>query len=96
MPMQDAYLQYKNEVFDPNKVTYFKDISLSRDVELRSYSPDPPEWLYDEVRLIVDDITQQIREDVHLDREINNKNYPLPGEIMNATAVDLTAKIKAN
>ncbi|TKY92020.1 MAG: hypothetical protein C5S46_02815 [Candidatus Methanomarinus sp.] len=46
--------------------------------------------------MIVDDITQQIREDVHLDSEINNENYPLPGEIMNATAVDLTAKIKAN
>jgi hypothetical protein len=29
--------------------------------------------LYDEVRLIVDDITQQIGNDVHLDREINNE-----------------------
>jgi hypothetical protein len=94
--LEEAYLQYKSEVFDPNKVTYIKDQSLSGDVELRSYSPDPPEWLYDEVRLIVDDITQQISNDVHLDREINNENYPLPGEIMNATAVDLTAKIKAN
>jgi hypothetical protein len=94
--LEEAYLQYKSEVFDPNKLAYIKDISLSGDVELRRYSPDPPEWLYEEVRLIVDDITQQIREDVHLDREINNENYPLPGEIMNATAVDLTAKIKAN
>jgi hypothetical protein len=94
--LQEAYLQYKNEVFDPNKLAYIKDKSLSGDVELRRYSPDPPEWLYDEVRLIVDDITQQISNDVHLDSEINNENYPLPGEIMNATAVDLTAKIKAN
>jgi hypothetical protein len=94
--LEEAYLQYKNEVYDPNKLAYVKDQSLSGDVELRSYSPDPPEWLYDEVRLVVDDITQQIRNDVHLDREINNENYPLPGEIMNATAVDLTAKIKAN
>jgi hypothetical protein len=94
--LEEAYLQYKSEVFDPNKLAYIKDKSLSGDVELRRYSPDPPEWLYDEVRLIVDDITQQISNDVHLDREINNENYPLPGEIMNATAVDLTAKIKAN
>jgi hypothetical protein len=94
--LEEAYLQYKSEVFDPNKLAYIKDKSLSGDVELRRYSPDPPEWLYDEVRLIVDDITQQIKNDVHLDREINNENYPLPGEIMNATAVDLTAKIKAN
>ncbi|MCD4846061.1 MAG: hypothetical protein K8R25_16405 [Methanosarcinales archaeon] len=94
--LEEAYLQYKNEVYDQNKLVYIKDMGLNGVVELRSYSPDPPEWLYDEVRLIVDDITQQIRNDVHLDREINNKNYPLPGEIMNATAVDLTAKIKAN
>ncbi|KAF5428031.1 hypothetical protein C5S42_03950 [Candidatus Methanomarinus sp.] len=94
--LEESYLQYKSEVFDQNKLAYIKDKSLSGDVELRRYSPDPPEWLYDEVRLIVDDITQQIRNDVHLDREINNENYPLPGEIMNATAVDLTAKIKAN
>ncbi|KAF5425862.1 hypothetical protein C5S42_09365 [Candidatus Methanomarinus sp.] len=94
--LEEAYLQYKSEVFDPNKLVYIKDKSLSGDVELRRYSPDPPEWLYDELRLIVDDITQQIKNDVHLDREINNENYPLPGEIMNATAVDLTAKIKAN
>jgi hypothetical protein len=94
--LEEAYLQYKNEVYDPNKLVYIKDQSLSGDVELRSYSPDPPEWLYDEVRLVVDGITQQISNDVHLDREINNENYPLPGEIMNATAVDLTAKIRAN
>jgi hypothetical protein len=94
--LEESYLQYKSEVFDPNKLAYIKDLSLSGDVELRRYSPDPPEWLYNEVRLIVDDITQQIRNDVHLDSEINNENYPLPGEIMNATAVDLTAKIKAN
>jgi hypothetical protein len=94
--LEEAYLQYKSEVFDPNKLAHIKDRSLSGDVELRRYSPDPPEWLYDEVRLIVDDITQQIKNDVHLDPEINNENYPLPGEIMNATTVDLTAKIKAN
>jgi hypothetical protein len=94
--LEEAYLQYKSEVFDSNKLAYIKDKSLSGDVELRRYSPDPPEWLYDEVRLIVDDITQQIKNDVHLDPEINNENYPLPGEIMNVTAADLTAKIKAN
>ncbi|KAF5425686.1 MAG: hypothetical protein C5S41_03625, partial [Candidatus Methanomarinus sp.] len=94
--LEEAYLQYKSEVFDPNKLAYIKDKSLSGDVELRRYSLDPPEWLYEEVRLIVDDITHQIKNDVHIDPEINNENYPLPGEIMNATAVDLTAKIKAN
>jgi hypothetical protein len=94
--LEEAYLQYKSEVFDPNKLGYIKDRGLSGEIELRRYSPDPPEWVYSEARLAVDEISLQIKNDVHLDQQINYENYPNPADAMSATALDLVPKIKVN
>jgi hypothetical protein len=94
--LEEAYLQYKSEVYDPNKLAYIKDRSLSEEIELRRYSPDPPDWVYSEARLAVDEISREIKNDVHLDQQINYENYPNPADAMSATALDLVPKIKAN
>jgi hypothetical protein len=83
-------------VYDPNKLAYIKDRSLSEEIELRRYSPDPPDWVYSEARLAVDEISREIKNDVHLDQQINYENYPNPADAMSATALDLVPKIKAN
>jgi len=94
--LEEAFFQYKGEVFDPNKLGYIKDRGLSGEIELRRYSPDPPEWVYSEARLAVDEISQEIKNDVHLDQQINYENYPNPADAMSATALDLVPKIEAN
>ena len=47
-----------------------------------------PDWLSGEAQLAVGEITAQIREDVHLDPEINYMKYPNPADAMRATAED--------
>jgi len=43
----------------------------------------------------VDEITQQIRDEIHLDPNINYQTYPNPADAMLAAAADLTQKIEA-
>ncbi|MCD4847457.1 MAG: hypothetical protein K8R76_04625 [Candidatus Aegiribacteria sp.] len=62
----------------------------------RTFDVTPPAWLKGEAKDAVDEINRQIRKDIHLDPDINYMNYPNPADSMRATAVDLTAKIKAN
>jgi hypothetical protein len=74
------------------------------DIDLRTYSsalPEPtsiraPGWLFDEVQDAVDEITRQIRDDVHLDPDINYMTYPVPSDLLTAARDDLISKIEKN
>ncbi|MBW6519084.1 MAG: hypothetical protein K0A89_11370, partial [ANME-2 cluster archaeon] len=50
----------------------------------------------EEAQLAVDKITARIRDDIHLDPDINYMTYPNPADAMRAAAKDLTEKIEAN
>jgi hypothetical protein len=94
--LEEAYDRYKVEVYEPNKVAYIKDRELSGERDMRVYAVVLPDWLAGEAQLAVDEITAQIRDEIHLDPEINYMAYPNPADAMRATAVDLTARIEAN
>jgi hypothetical protein len=86
----------QSETFDSNVKSNVKNMRLDGDNYYpRSFDVTAPGWLETEARYAVDEITEQIRSDVHLSPDINYKSYPNPADAMRATAIDLTNKIKA-
>ncbi|NOR60408.1 MAG: hypothetical protein GQ469_07245, partial [Methanosarcinales archaeon] len=95
--LEEAYDSYKSETFDPNVESNVKNRGLDGDnYDPETFDVTAPGWLEAEVRYAVDEITQQIRSDVHLSPDINYMEYPNPADAMEATAIDLTNKIEAN
>ncbi|MDP3106323.1 MAG: hypothetical protein Q8M95_17155 [Candidatus Methanoperedens sp.] len=102
--LEEAYVRYKSDVFDANKVSNLKNQGLSGDTDARRYSsnsPAPsyiasPGWLQGEAQFAVDEITEAINRDVHLDPEINFMAYPVPSDLLVAARVDLIMKIPRN
>jgi hypothetical protein len=95
--LEEAYNRYKSETFDPNLMANIKNKDLNSDnCEPRTIDVTAPGWLEGEARYAVDEISGQIRSDVHLSPDINYTAYPNPADAMRETALDLTAKIKAN
>jgi len=95
--LEEAYDSYKSKIFDPNMTANVKNKNLNNDnYRPKTFDVTAPEWLKGEAQDAVDEINRQIREDIHLDPDINYMNYPNPADSMRATAIDLTAKIKAN
>ncbi|MBE0523954.1 MAG: hypothetical protein IBX40_06450, partial [Methanosarcinales archaeon] len=93
--LEEAYQAYKEKVFDPNVKSFVENKDLSGDQEVKTYPVTAPAWLDDEAQWAVDEITQQIREEIHLDPNINYRTYPNPADAMLAAAADLTQKIEA-
>jgi hypothetical protein len=91
-------------VFDSNKVSNLKNQGLSGNTDARTYSsnsPAPnyiasPGWLPGEAQFAVDEITEAINRDVHLDPNINYTVYPVPSDLLIAARDDLIKKIKQN
>jgi len=95
--LEEAYDSYKSNIFDPNLMANIKNKDLDSDnCDSRTFDVVPPVWLKGEAQNAVDEINRQIRSDVHLSPDINYLEYPNPADAMRATAIDLTAKIKAN
>ncbi|MBU4339325.1 MAG: hypothetical protein KKD46_00155, partial [Euryarchaeota archaeon] len=102
--LEEAYVRYKSDVFDANKVSNLKNQGLSGDTDARRYSsnsPAPnyiasPGWLPREAQDAVDEITEAINRDVHLDPNINYTVYPVPSDLLIAARDDLIMKIKRN
>lgn len=102
--IEDAYVHYKSDVFDANKVSNLKNQGLSGNTDARTYSsnsPAPnyiasPGWLPREAQDAVDEITEAINRDVHLDPNINYTVFPVPSDLLIAARDDLIMKIKQN
>jgi len=92
--LEEAYTKYK-EVFDANVRSFAENKDLSGDQKEETYPVTPPSWLDNEAQQVVDEITQQIRNEIHLDPNINYQTYPNPADAMLAAAADLTQKIEA-
>ena len=92
--LEEAYTKYK-EVFDANVRSFAENKDLSGDQKEETYPVTPPSWLDNEAQQAVDEITQQIRDEIHLDPNINYQTYPNPADAMLAAAADLTQKIEA-
>ncbi len=52
-----------------------------------------PHGFHEEAQYAVDDITERMRSDIHLDPDINYENYPVPSDLINAARDDLIEKI---
>ena len=104
MQLEEAFAKYKSGVFDVNKVGNLKDMGLSGDTDARAYSSDSPEpgyiaypgWLTAEAQNAVNEITDEIANDVHLDPQINYTVYPVPSDLLVAARDDLIMKIERN
>jgi len=95
--LEEAYDSYKSETFDSNVESNVKNRGLDGDnYDPRTFDVTAPGWLETEARYAVEEITRQIRSDVHLSPDINYIEYPNPADAMRETALDLTAKIEAN
>ncbi|MBC2698065.1 MAG: hypothetical protein HF974_06945, partial [ANME-2 cluster archaeon] len=95
--LKEAYDSYKSDTFDLNIESNVKNMGLDGDnYDARTFNVIAPGWLAGEAQDAVDEITGQIRSDVHLSTDINYMEYPNPADAMRATALDLTAKIEAN
>ncbi|MDP2845261.1 MAG: hypothetical protein Q8N79_04200, partial [Candidatus Methanoperedens sp.] len=102
--LEEAYVLYKSDVFDANKVSNLKNQGLSGNTDARTYSsnsPAPsyiasPGWLPREAQDAVDEITEAINRDVHLDPKINYTVYPVPSDLLIAARDDLIMKIQRN
>jgi hypothetical protein len=95
--LEEAYDSYKSETFDPNVESNVKNMGLDGDnYDPGTFDVAAPGWLETEARYAVEEITRQIRSDVHLSPDINYMEYPNPADAMRETALDLTAKIEAN
>ncbi len=102
--IEEAYDRYKSDVFEVNKVSNLKDMGLSGDTDARIYSSDTPspgdiaypDWLTREAQSAVDEITEAINRDVHLDPNINYTVYPVPSDLLIAARDDLIMKISQN
>jgi len=93
--LEPAYLDYRS-IFDANKDANLKNMGLYGDTDLKSYTVDAPAWVDEESQFTVDDITNNMIQDIHLDPDINFENYPVPSDLLNAARDDLIKKIKAN
>ncbi|MBU4339665.1 MAG: hypothetical protein KKD46_01905, partial [Euryarchaeota archaeon] len=102
--IEEAYVRYKSDVFDANKVSNLKNQGLSGNTDARTYSSDTPSpnyiaspgWLPGEAQFAVDEITEAINRDVHLDPKINYTVYPVPSDLLIAARDDLIMKIARN
>ncbi|MDD5617129.1 MAG: hypothetical protein PHH85_13120 [Candidatus Methanoperedens sp.] len=102
--LEEAYVLYKSDVFDANKDKNLKSQGLSGDTDAETYSSDSPApnfiaypgWLTGEAQFAVDEITEDINRDVHLDPAINYVNYPVPSDLLVAARDDLIMKIARN
>ena len=102
--LEEAYDRYKSDVFDANMIGNLKNMGLSGDTDVRTYSSDTPApghiaypgWLTGEAQFAVDEITEAINRDVHLDPDINYTVYPVPSDLLVAARDDLIMKIKRN
>jgi len=92
--LEEAYTTYK-EVFKDKVRAFAENKDLSGDQEVTPYPVTAPAWLDNEAQQAVDEITQQIEDEIHLDPNINYQTYPNPADLMLAAAADLTQKIKA-
>ncbi|MCX9078621.1 MAG: hypothetical protein OIN84_11680, partial [Candidatus Methanoperedens sp.] len=90
--LEPAYLQYRN-IFDSNKISNLKNMGLNGDTDGKSFTVDEPSWVSGESHYAVDDITERMRNDIHLDPDINYENYPVPSDLINAARDDLIGKI---
>ena len=94
--LEQAYLNYKNNVFDPGKVSNIKNQDINGEIDTGTYTVDIPGWVETEVHDAVDEITMDIRNDVHLDPNINYATYPVPSDLLIAAQEDLIRKIERN
>jgi len=102
--IEEAYVLYKSDVFDAQKVKNLKNQGLSGDTDAETYSSDSPVpnfiaypgWLTGEAQFVVDEITDVINRDVHLDPDINYVNFPVPSDLLVAARDDLIMKIARN
>ncbi|KAB2948082.1 MAG: hypothetical protein F9K14_02190 [Candidatus Methanoperedens sp.] len=90
--LEPAYLQYR-DFFDSNKISNLKNMDLNGDTDKKSFTVDEPAWVSGETQYAVDDITERMRSDIHLDPDINYENYPVPSDLINAARDDLIEKI---
>ncbi|MCX9089739.1 MAG: hypothetical protein OIN90_19510, partial [Candidatus Methanoperedens sp.] len=90
--LEPAYLQYR-DFFDSNKISNLKNMGLNGDTDKKSFTVDEPAWVSEEAQYAVDDITERMRSDIHLDPDINYENYPVPSDLINAVRDDLIEKI---
>jgi len=100
--LEEANVRYKSDVFDANKVSNLKNQGLSGNTDARTYSSAAPNyiaspgWLPGEAQFAVDEITEAINRDVHLDPKINYTVYPVPSDLLIAARDDLIMKIAWN
>ncbi len=102
--LEEAYLRYRSESFDPDKIDNIKNQGLNGvyfSALYSSASPEPhaisaPDWAQQEAKYAVNDITASIRNDVHLDPGINYRTYPVPSDFLEAARDDLIMKIERN
>jgi hypothetical protein len=93
--LESAYVDYRS-IFNANRDANLKNMDLNGDTDLKSYTVDAPAWVVDESQFAVDDITEDMIHDIHLDPDINYENYPVPSDLFIAVRDDLIRKIKAN
>ncbi|MFZ3382802.1 MAG: hypothetical protein WA144_02635, partial [Candidatus Methanoperedens sp.] len=93
--LEAAYLEYRN-IFDSNKISNLKNMELNGDTDGKSYIVDEPAWVSQEAQYAVDDITERMISDIHLDPDINYENYPVPSDLINAARDDLIEKLSEN
>ena len=93
--LEPAYVDYR-PIFNANKDANLKNMGLNGDTDLKSYTLDAPAWVADESQFSVDDITGYMVNDIHLDPDINNENYPVPSDLLIAVRDDLIKKLAAN
>ncbi|MCE8429627.1 MAG: hypothetical protein J5U19_14730 [Candidatus Methanoperedens sp.] len=102
--LEEACEKYKNEIFDPNKIGNIKNLAFSGEDYVRTYSSGSsspyqiriPGWVEQEAENAVDDISDEIRNDIHLSPDINYATYPVPSDLLIAARDDLIRKIERN
>jgi hypothetical protein len=93
--LEPAYVDYRS-IFDANKEANLKNIDLNGDTDIKTYTIDVPAWVAVESQFAVDDITGELKNEIHLDPDINYENYPVPSDLFIAVRDDLIRKVSAN